>query len=154
MITLRSAQAADLDTLARTWYERAVLAPRPPGTALLPDARVRWQAAAEGWLNAPDHCVLVAQADGQVAGFAAGRIVTGPVGYSPQQVGEVLNLALDGHVYHAGAGRLLVSGLCDWFRQHGATWACVFVPHASPVEQAFWRALHGELWNDTLWMTL
>ncbi len=154
MITLRPAIETDLHMLARFWYERTVLAPKPAGITLLPDARVRWQAEAGRWLELPDHCVVVAEADGHAVGFAAGRIVAGPVGFAPEHVGEVLSLALDGHAYHGGAGRALVNELWTWFRERGAARAFVSVPHASPVEQAFWRALHGEPWNDTLWLTL
>lgn len=154
MIRLRPAEAADLEVLARIWYERAVLAPKPRGMALLPDARLRWQTAARVWLDAPDHCVLVAQAEGAMAGFAAGRLTDGPVGFAPERAGEVLGLALDGHAYHGGAGRLLAHGLFDWFRLHEVAHVLLFLPHASPVEQAFWRALHAEVWSDGLWLTL
>jgi GNAT superfamily N-acetyltransferase len=153
MLTLRPAAADDLEVLARLWYERAVLAPRPRGLALLPDARARWQAAAMGWLSAPDHVLLVAQAETQIAGFAAGRITRGPTGFAPEQVGEVLALALDGHTYHAGAGRALIHGLRDWFRERGVTTAFASVPQAGPVEQAFWRALGAVAGNEDLWLT-
>ena len=101
----------------------------------------------------PDTCVLVAEAESGLAGFGAGRIVDAPPGFSPGQYGEIIAFALDGHAYHPGAGRALVDGLQDWFRGRGITRVCVTIPKGSSVEQAFWRALHGESWNETLWWT-
>lgn len=153
MVSIRLAQAADLDLLAQYWYERAVLTPPPPGLTLAPDARAQWRAAATGWLSAADHCLLVALADERPVGFAAGRVAPAPVGFGPQPVGEVLGLALEGHAYHAGAGRTLADALRSWFRAQGVTHVRVTVPRSSPVEQAFWRALRGTAWMETLWLT-
>lgn len=154
MINLRPAESADLEVLARIWYERAILTPKPRGMMLLPDARDRWQAAVREWIDAPDYIVIVAQAEGAVVGFTAGRLTDGPIGFMPERTGEVLGLALDGHAYYGGVGRALAQGLFDWFRQHAAAHVFVHVPHAGPVEQAFWRAMHGEVWSDVLWMIL
>jgi GNAT superfamily N-acetyltransferase len=153
MLTIRPAAVEDLEILARLWYERAVLAPRPHGLALLPDARARWQATAEGWLGAPDHVLIVAQTGEQIAGFAAAHTTRGPVGFAPERVGEVLALALDGHSYHAGAGRALIHDLRDWFRERGVTTVFASVPQAGAVEQAFWRALGAAAGNEDLWLT-
>lgn len=153
MVTIRPAHAADLDVLSRYWYERAVLTPAPPGLALAPDARDQWRAVATGWLSAADHCLLVAVAGETPIGFAAGRVSPAPVGFGPQPVGDVLGLALEGHAYHAGAGRALADALRSWFRAQAVTQVRVNVPRSSPVEQAFWRALHGAAWMETLWLT-
>ena len=153
MIRVRPAREADLDRLAQFWYERAALTPLPRGVTLRPDARAHWRVSAEGWLTAPDWCVLVAEADDALAGFGVGRIVDGPPGFSPDQLGEIAAFALDGHAYHPGAGRAIVDGLQSWFRGRGVTRVRVTISKHSPVEQAFWRALHGEEWDETLWWT-
>jgi len=151
MIEVRPAREADLDRLAQFWYERAALSPLPRGVALQPDARAHWQKVAHGWLTRHEWCVLVAVAEGELAGFGAGRLVEGPPGFNPAQHGEIAAFALDGHAYHPGAGRALVDGLQRWFRERGITRVSVTVPKGSAVEQAFWRALHGEVWDETLW---
>ncbi|MBL8147256.1 MAG: GNAT family N-acetyltransferase [Anaerolineae bacterium] len=153
MIRVRPAREADLDRLAQFWYERAALTPLPRGLSLRPDARAHWCASAQTWLTAPDWCVLVAEADDELAGFAAGRIVDGPPGFSPTEYGDIAAFALDGHAYHPGAGRALVDGLQGWFHERGVTRVCVTIPKPSAVEQAFWRALRGESWDETLWWT-
>ena len=153
-IRARPAQESDLDRLAQFWYERAALTPPPPGLALSDDARAQWRSVAAGWLGDPATQVLVAvdEAD-QPAGFIAGRLVEGPVGYTPTRAGEVIAFALDGHSYHPGAGRALVEALRAWFDAQGIRRFGVAVPKGAAVEQAFWRSLHGETWNETWWWT-
>lgn len=150
---VRPARAADLDLLAQFWYERAALTPLPRGVSLRPDARAHWRASALIGLTLPDACCLVAEDGDAITGFAAGRIVDEPPGYTPTHHGEITAFALDGHAYHAGAGRALVAGLQSWFREQGVARVCVTIPKQSAVEQAFWRALHGESWTETLWWT-
>jgi ribosomal protein S18 acetylase RimI-like enzyme len=153
MLTVRPARHADLDRLAQFWYERAALTPLPGGVSLRPDAREQWQAAAARWLSQPDYCVLAAEDDGELAGFVAARAAEAPPGFAPDQTGEILAFALDGHAYHPGAGRALAEGIQLWLRERGIIRACVTIPKASPVEQAFWRSLHGKSWTETLWWT-
>lgn len=153
MIDVRPAREADLDRLAQFWYERAALTPLPPGVTLRPDARAHWRSAALNWLALPDVRLLVADVEGVPAGFGAGRIVAGPPGFLPEYTGEIFAFALDSHAYYPGAGRALVDGLQNWFRQNGIARGCVTFAKQSPVEQAFWLALHGESWSETLWWT-
>ncbi|MFN8378661.1 MAG: GNAT family N-acetyltransferase [Anaerolineae bacterium] len=153
MISIRPAREADLDRLAQFWYERAALTPLPRGVTLRTDARAHWRSVAQTWLTHPDFCVRVAEVADGLAGFGAARVAQSPPGFSPDQYGEIIAFALDGHAYHPGAGRSLVDALQEWFRGQGIMRMCITIPKQSSVEQAFWRALHGETWNETLWWT-
>jgi ribosomal protein S18 acetylase RimI-like enzyme len=154
MMTVRPAHESDLGRLAQFWYERAALTPWPPGVKLAADAREQWQAAARGWLSDPAAVMRIADdATGQPAGFIAGRIIAGPPGYEPARVGEVLALALDSHAYHPGAGRALVEAWRGWLEERGVRRYRVTVLNGAVIEQAFWRSLHGEAWDETLWWT-
>jgi hypothetical protein len=96
--------------------------------------------------------VAVDDEDG-AAGFIAGRVVGAPIGYVPTLTGEVMGLALDGHSYHPGAGRALVDAFRDWLDAQGIRCFRVTAPNGAAVEQAFWRSLRGESWDESWWWT-
>ena len=153
MNAARPASESDLSRLAHIWYERLALESLPRGTALRPDARQHLEETLREWLAAPDVRIMVAEADGAVGGFAAAGIVSAPPGLLPEKRGEIRVLTLDGHAYHPGAGRTLIGAVQSWFREQGIALVSVTVSKSNPVDQAFWRSVHGEVWSDTFWWT-
>ena len=89
--------------------------------------------------------------DGEVIGYVVGQLQPMP-GMAPEQIGLIIDIALDAHGYHGGAGRELVSALTDWFSAHNADHMAVCTPHFDAVGQAFWRSLGASEWMDILWI--
>lgn len=150
MFTVRAATATDIPALADLWHEKTVLhADRR--TALAPNARQAWTAAASTWLDDARIGFFVAVRDDDLIGYVVGQLQPMP-GMMPEQMGLIVDIALDTHGYHGGAGRAMVSALKDWFSANGANRTAVWTPHFDAVGQAFWRSLGASEWMDILWI--
>lgn len=153
-LNIRAATADDLPRLADLWYDKTVLQQQTDARIVVaPDGRERWLRAAAAWLDDSQSAVRVVEAGEQVVGYIAGQITANDPGLLPERVGAVMDIAIDLHGYHGGAGRQLVSALCAWFGAHGVQQMSIHVPRSSAVEQAFWRALGANAWINKFWMT-
>ena len=120
-------------------------------TALAPNARELWMAAAQKWLDEARCGFFAAERDGDVIGYVVGWLQPMP-GLMPEQIGLITEMAIDAHGYHGGVGRGLVSALRDWFSAQGAKQTVVWAAHFDAVSQAFWRSLGAAEWVDVLWI--
>jgi GNAT superfamily N-acetyltransferase len=150
-LIIRSATLNDIPLLASLWYEKTVLQQQADSRlTLAPDGLVRWSEAACAWLEQPSSAIFVA---GDVpAGYVVTAIEQGAPGLLPERIGSILDLTIDAHGYHAGAGRALVNAARDWLRGQGVEQMRIPVLRRHAVEQAFWRALGAKEWFDCLWM--
>jgi GNAT superfamily N-acetyltransferase len=145
----------DLPMLARLWQEKSVLL-QHSDDFFMPqsDGASQWIEAAETWLADDSFAFFAAQVEDGYAGYIVGEIRRGLAGFEPQKVGEIRELVLDMHRYHAGVGRQLVNHLIDWFRERHVDRMLISVPRHFPAEQAFWRALGLKHYSDGMWMPL
>lgn len=150
MFTVRAATAIDIPALADLWHEKTVLL-ADRRTALAPNARQAWAAAAGAWVNDTRMGFFTAIRNDDVIGYIVGQLQPMP-GMLPEQMGMIVDIALDAHGYQGGAGRALVNALKDWFSVNGATHMAVCTPHFDVVRQAFWRSLGASEWMDILWI--
>lgn len=152
-LTVRPATTTDIPRLALLWYEKTVLQQQAdPRLRLAPDAAAKWSAAAQGWLEDETRAVFVASSADLPVGYLVAAVENNAPGLLPERIGTLLDLALDAHGYHAGAGRALVNAARDWLRAQGIEQAKVTISRRHAVEQAFWRALGAKDWFDCLWM--
>ncbi len=153
-LIVRPAVSGDIPRLAELWQEKRLLlmqADRRFG--LLPDAAVRWAAAAETWLNDERCALLVAEDDTLIYGYIIVWIQAAPPGASPALYGWVTDVAVDAHRRAGGVGRMLVEVGRDWLAQRDITTMVAQAARRYPLEQAFWRALGATDWIELLWLT-
>jgi [ribosomal protein S18]-alanine N-acetyltransferase len=66
-------------------------------------------------------CLLVAEAEGRLLGFAVGKVIgSGSVGSGSKGVGEIESVAVDSAARRGGVGRALCEAVIDWCRRRGA----------------------------------
>jgi ribosomal-protein-alanine N-acetyltransferase len=108
-VQLRAARASDLDAIVA--LERATEhAPHWPPAAY----------AANLDSTAPQRCLIVAETDAEIAGFAAG-LMHPALQDSPQRVAELESVVVAASARRAGIGRAVCNAVIEWCRTHGAT---------------------------------
>ena len=112
---IRLAVPADLHAAARLWQDRmALLQQTDASIKLLPDAAARWRLEAERWITCDSAAFYVAEADGDLAGFAAAQVVPGRPGLQPARLGLILDMAVDLHSTHSGLSEQLLGEVRRW----------------------------------------
>lgn len=138
---MRAARPQELDRVAALWTllaehhgPAAGLAPAT-GTAFA----VRDHLGA--LLRDPDAVLLVAEANGQLIGFGAARVLRRPRIFAETARGEVEALFVRADARRAGAGRALAERLLVWLAERGLDRAALQVASGNTEGQRFWRAL-------------
>lgn len=156
-MTIRPTITADLPLLSEYWYDRmALLQQMRTPLRLLPDARSRWEAAANDWLADSDLICLTYTRDDEAAGAIIGGIERNQPGIAPEHIGRVRQLVIDLHTPRPqrGVGSALLTALNDHFREAGVTRTIAEAPVTLAVEQAFWRGVGAKNSHDIFWMDL
>jgi [ribosomal protein S18]-alanine N-acetyltransferase len=110
-LRVRAASAADLTSVIA--LERgAVEAPHWPEAEYA--AIVRHRGEAEGAVR---RCIVVAEADGKLLGFAVGKVIL----LCAERVGELESVAVDETARRRGVGWSLCEAVVDWSRGQGAS---------------------------------
>jgi ribosomal-protein-alanine N-acetyltransferase len=106
-IHVRLAHAADLVTVVA--LERA--------TAEAPHwAEVEYAAMVASSASAVRRCLFIAEREGELIGFAAGKVV----GKGPEASAELESVAVGAEARRSGVGRALCAAAIDWCRAQGA----------------------------------
>jgi ribosomal protein S18 acetylase RimI-like enzyme len=147
-LVIRAARSGDGPQLARIWREFAAYYAELDDWAFqIPreDGLAEWLEQDLG-REASGELTLVAILDGEVAGFAAGRVVDAAPDADRQLVADHgrRRLAIDvvataERFRRRGVGAALVGELETWGRAHGAELALAETYHASPVSIPFWE---------------
>jgi diamine N-acetyltransferase len=146
-VILRHATAGDLDRIQPLWhalyqhqFEHGMLLRLPDG-------------AYEAWLKsiAPFlgrfATVVVAELNGEIIAFVAGRIRTLPPYFGAATIGAISEVFVDDSHRGAGVGRRLLNFALDWFREQQITRIELQVVAGNPDGIRFYRQLgwHEEL---------
>jgi len=120
MASVRPGTEAELDEIAGLWqamytHQRAHGMTLP----LRDDAAEIWKRQLTGRLDSPVSVVLVAPADGGLAGFLAAQIKRLPTHLAADKpkVGFISELFVRPEARRRGTGRALVDAAFDWFRR-------------------------------------
>jgi ribosomal protein S18 acetylase RimI-like enzyme len=150
-VEVREANSADTEDVIRLWKEMMDFhAPVDRRLTIGPGWRDYLSQATRRWLRDRDTALLVADAGGEVVGFAVGRVVEVVLGLKASTHGHVAHLCTTGNWRRRGVGRLLFSALRSWFVRRGMSSIHAYVSHYSPVSQRFWRALGFEEYVERL----
>lgn len=155
-ITLtRPAESADIPILSEYWYDRMTLLMQTnPRIRLLPDARARWEVAAQRWLHDDTMIFLAGLADAEVAGGIVGKIEPNAPGLIPEQYARLVDFVIDVHTIHQqqGIGRVLLNAFREQVRRAGITRLSVQVMDGMAVEQAFWHGMGAKSYAELVWI--
>ncbi len=152
---MRRAEAADLDGLSLIWQETAeTLSRLDIRYRVAPDGAAQWRAAFLKALDDPNRCCIVAVRRGTVIGYMIGAVQPNAPGLLPEQIGMVIEMAVDSH----GRGGRIGTGMFDllsaWFREQGIQNVELRVPYRNAIAQAFWRAIGATQLYDHMWLKL
>ncbi len=118
--TIREGSAGDLALLKEQWtllYQQQVqqgMLFRPPA-----DGHALW-ASSLGSVLGRFGCLFVAEEDGAIVGFLAGRLRSLPPHFGGEQVGYVSEVFVDQNQRGKGIGKALLLAGTQWFRERGA----------------------------------
>ncbi|MFQ6057267.1 MAG: GNAT family N-acetyltransferase [Anaerolineae bacterium] len=151
-IIVRRARLKDVNDILPLWEEmmrfHAALDPRlevgPRGVdymrQVIPD-----------WLRSEACCVLVAEVEGHIVGYIAGRVADNPPIFRLRAYGHVSDICVAPEWRRQGIGRRLYEALREWFKDQGLSVIQLNVAHRNPASQAFWRAMGFEDYLDYMW---
>jgi ribosomal-protein-alanine N-acetyltransferase len=155
---LRRAIASDLDAiltlerathLAPHWppsaYSEILAAPmgssiegNDPGAPSIPSgAPFIPRSLRNGWETETQRCLLVAEMNEQIAGFAVGLLHPD----ASDRIAELESVAVSASYRRAGIGRALCRAVLDWSRSQGATEVVLEVRASSSVAVALYASL-------------
>lgn len=141
-LEVRSAVVADVEKLTAIWQEHMHdLAKLDRRFRIAEEAAVHYQNDLQAWLEREDARILVAERDGRMIGFVVGWRIKRPPVQTPENIGLISDLCVDGHARQGGVGSALLDGLRGWFKDYQIEVVEAQVPQSHPIAQAFWRAL-------------
>ena len=150
--TVRPATPADVPAILLLWQEMMqhhyALDNRFEPSA---EGAASFHQALQEWLQKENMRILVADAGGELIGYAVGIDRDGPPVLLPPRFGYISDMSVAAAHRRQGVARALLAGLTDWFRERGLSTIRLSVAHANPQSQAFWRAMGFTDYLDTLW---
>lgn len=155
-LTIRPALASDMASLADLWQDLALhhvaLDRRMP--PLADGGKARWQTWATARLDDPTWRFLVAEARGQVVGFASGTLSYTLELFEPCKSGKIVDIYVAPDYRHQGAARMLLAGLTDWFRAESVDHLELNVFDKNQPGLRFWQSLGAEPQSQQMWLRL
>jgi len=94
-------------------------------------------------LSRDDYRVRLATWGDQPAGFSVACVLPNSPVYQTRWIGYINDLCVTRRHRRQGIGRRLVQDAVEWLRSFGADSVEVYVAHANPEAQAFWRRIGG-----------
>jgi ribosomal protein S18 acetylase RimI-like enzyme len=154
-VVIRQAGLGDMEAVGRLWEEMMEYhAPLDRRLKVFPGKREYVARAIEYWLGEDASCLLVAEEDGTVLGFALGGQVDSSFGLKPAVYGHIAHMCVTAERRRHGIGRQLFARLRDWFQEKDLSSIHIYVSHFSPVSQQFWRVLGFDDYVERLWCDL
>jgi ribosomal protein S18 acetylase RimI-like enzyme len=143
---IRAMQATDAPAIVDLWA--ALVAQHRQLTTDLPEAApngaARYVKRLIQRLDDLDTRILVAEAEGQVVGFALGMMVDFmPDIFSMEPCGYLSDIYVHPAYRHQGVGRRLMEAMLGWFRDKRAAYIELSVAVHNAEAIAFWKALGG-----------
>ncbi len=139
---IREAVPEDVDSLWELWLQLAIrnaglderFEPDPEGKQSFADYFL-------GELDDPDRRFVVAERNGQVAGYCCASVMKRPSVYKRRRYGLLSNLVVDQGHRRAGIGTSLVSAAILWLTEQGVSRIELRVLDASEEAVGFWKSM-------------
>jgi ribosomal protein S18 acetylase RimI-like enzyme len=140
-IRVRTGRRADIDAVLPIWeaFMREHEA-RDEHFRLASNAPERWRSLMTEMIHRDDGFVLVAEVDGDIAGYVLGWLARNPPIYEASTVGFISELAVSETRRHCGVGSHLVRASRDWFNRRGA--------REFQLATALWNEAARALWES------
>jgi GNAT superfamily N-acetyltransferase len=150
-LTIRSAEARDLDRLAALWIALTEHhASDDPLFTLRADAEAQIQRLLAATLCDPDAALFVCERDGAILGYCSVRIDTAPPIQVETRRAEIADLMVCESERRRGVGRSLAERALLWVKDRGVERCEVRVASRNQAGQRFWRAVGFDAWMDVL----
>jgi ribosomal protein S18 acetylase RimI-like enzyme len=153
---IRPATEADLDQIVELWFELMEHHRRINDRFWqpAPDAAEKMRSWLGEAVGSERRRLLVAEVDGQVAGFIHGQMAGGPPPVTPRRDGEITDLFVRPAYRRQGLAGGLVRALTDWFAEQGAERVTLAAAVDNPEAVGFWRALGFDAFLYRMWKPL
>lgn len=151
-IGIRRAAADDREAIARLWQEMMEFHREydPRFFRMKPEALDIWLKHFDECLADQNQFVLVAEADGELAGLAMGRRGEDPPVFASPPHGFVTNFAVTKPWRRKGSGQRLFGALLEEFRKRGFGEMRLSVSALNPASNAFWRRMGFEAYSVSM----
>ncbi|HEY3265807.1 MAG TPA: GNAT family N-acetyltransferase [Armatimonadota bacterium] len=155
-VIVRAARNSDLPAIGDLWEQlMSFHTQRDARFAVARNARSAYlRYLATNVMPVPDNLVLVAEIDGRVVGFLAGRVEHGGPIFSDPHFGYITDMSVDEGCRRRAVGRRLFASAQSWFRARGVTNIRVSVSTENPVSTAFWKGVGFRPFMERLWYDL
>lgn len=105
-------------------------------------------------LKSPDHVLLVAEAEGEIAGFLAARVEYGGPIFARPDFGYVTDTSVSPAFRRLGVARALFDEAREWFQARNLASIRVSVSTENEAAMAFWRDVGFRPFMERLWYDL
>ena len=141
-IRVRRARTSDIPHMVELWKEYMEFH-RKADTLYTPtkDAPKQWARWAAENIASRESCVLVAETNGNLAGFSLSEIARRPPVMRKQRYGAILDLAVTESFRRQGVATRLFEETKRWFNKHRIDRIELRVLTNNPVGAAFWRRM-------------
>ncbi|MGE5415778.1 MAG: N-acetyltransferase family protein [Acidobacteriota bacterium] len=141
-VTIRKAVAEDMPQIKWVFQEFARFHEmRDSSFTHVDECADIWGNFVEGHLSSDDALVVVAEVDGQIAGYCVAMIQTKPPVYRDTIHGYVDNLGVLEEYQRKGIGESLYKRVKEWFDKRGIRRIELFAATANERSTAFWRKM-------------
>jgi ribosomal protein S18 acetylase RimI-like enzyme len=155
-VSVRSARLQDLPAVGDLWEElmdyHLRLDTRYERGRGSRDAFLRYLKTTT--LKSPDHVLLVAEADGEIAGFLAARVEYGGPIFARPDFGYVTDTCVSPVYRRLGIARELFEEARLWFQARNLPSIRVSVSTENEAAMAFWREVGFRPFMERLWFDL
>lgn len=149
---VRNATLDDLAELKRLRQERMDVYLKAEGRLVA--AEETWFSAIQASLEDERATLQVADREGQLIGYMLAWVWQNPPMLSPEKMGLVTEMSVDGHCKQGGVGTAMLASVVEWFKSQELSHFEIRVPRQHPIEQAFWRAMGAEIFVDHFYYRL
>ena len=143
---IRRAKAKDLDSISQLWQDMAAYHSEidPQLFRVAADGARRYAQSLGDRLDDPWACILVADVDGEIAGYALGWIADFTTEmFEPTRSGFLADICVGESWRRRGIGRRLVEEMARWFAENDAPYYEWHVSAGNAAALAFWRSIGG-----------
>ena len=149
--SVREATQQDIDRVVELWAEHVDFhAQCDPRFARRDGSEDGFTQHLHDQLGQSDYLLIVAEIDGEVAGFLNGELSDYPPCFAHRAHGFIENLAVSPQWQRAGLGTALVEKAMAWFSAKGVTTVEGRVLLSNPMAIAFWQKTEFEPYMHTI----
>lgn len=148
---IRKAGSEDLDAIGTLWQELMDFhRERDPHFVTASDGQAQFKEFIAGHIAADTSCVLIAESDGDLAGYCLATMAKYPPVFESRDYGAVFDLAVTARCRRTGIGEKMYRAAEAWFAEHGVHRIEIRVMVANEISTAFWKKMGFQPYISTV----